>query len=95
MPLTLGQRLQQRAEALAAKARHSDAARAAQPPEPEALTSRRPATVAEAIGVFKGVFPNARIVEDYQQIGHDDWVDRLTGNVTHDPPRGTVPLISG
>lgn len=41
------------------------------------------------------VFPGASIVEDWQQVGHEDWVDRLTGNVVHEQPRGTVPLIGG
>jgi hypothetical protein len=97
--LTVGQRLQRRAEAAALRAReqHAHEIEQAQARDLAILGERasRPQTVGEAVDSLMAVFPGASIVEDWQQIGHEDWVDRLTGNVVHEQPRGTVPLIGG
>lgn len=49
----------------------------------------------EATDMLLAAFPGSEVLEDWQQIGHTDWVDRRTGIVTHEHPPGTVPLIGG
>jgi len=94
MPLTLGQRLQRRAEALAAKA-HTEAIEQAEAAKAHdaAVLGERPQSVGNAVDTFRSAFPGATIVEDWQQVGHDDWVDRLTGNVIHETPPGATRLV--
>lgn len=97
--LTVGQRLQRRAEAAALRAREQHAQEIEQARERDLAilgeASSRPQTVGDAVDNLRAVFPGASIVQDWQQIGHEDWVDRLTGNVVHEQPPGTVPLIGG
>lgn len=95
--LTSRERAVARANALAAGAEEREAARLAEEkrrlgerPEPEPAPSHQ-----EATDLLLAAFPGSTVMEDWQQIGHTDWVDRRTGIVTHEHPQGTVPLISG
>lgn len=97
-PLTSAQRAVARVEAMAARAAEREAERAeyearrlGEHPEPEAA----PLSHQEATDLLLAAFPGSEVLEDWQQIGHTDWVDRRTGIVTHQQPPGTVPLISG
>lgn len=54
-----------------------------------------PLSIQQASDAMLAAFPGSEVLEDWQQIGHDDWVDRRTGLITHERPRGAVPLISG
>jgi hypothetical protein len=95
--LTSAQRAVARANELAAGAEEREAERAAEErrrlgerPEPEAAPSHQ-----EATDLLLSAFPGTEVLEDWQQIGHTDWVDRRTGIVTHEHPKGAVPLING
>lgn len=59
------------------------------------LGEGRPQTVNNVVDSLLAAFPGSTVVEDWQQIGHGDWVDRRTGLITHEAPAGAVPLISG
>lgn len=86
-----------RVEAMAARAEEREQERLAEEqrrlgerPEPDPPPSHQ-----EATDMLLAAFPGSEVLEDWQQIGHTDWVDRRTGIVTHEHPPGTVPLISG
>jgi hypothetical protein len=49
----------------------------------------------EATEAVLAAFPGSTVLEDWQQVGHDQWVDRRTGLLTDQRPAGAVPLISG
>ena len=96
-PLTSAQRAVARVEAMAARAAEREAERAeyeakrlGERTEPEPGPSHQ-----EATDRLLAAFPGSEVLEDWQQVGHTDWVDRRTGLITHEHPPGTVPLISG
>jgi len=63
--------------------------------EQDRRLGEHPQSVGDAVNGLMAAFPGSTVLEDWQQIGHDSWVDRTTGLIQSEPPAGVVPLISG